>query len=192
MSNEHAISSADFSKIFLKYHQRYKLVALRYVRIASVAEDIVADSFLTLLENKDNLSDTNSIPAYIFSIVRNKSLNYLRQERRRLEIEKQLHSARSLTIQDSIRSLELCNPERLFSEEISTIVSKSINKMPVLTRNIYVGIRHHEKSYKEVARENNITPRRVNYEMCKALDILRLALVDFLCIVCLLRCWIAH
>lgn len=167
-------------------------MALRYVRVMSVAEDIVADSFLTFLENKESFSADDNIPAYLFSIVKSKSLIYLRQEKRRLEIEKQLHSARSLTIQDSIRSLELCNPERLFSEEISTIVSKSLKTMPTLTRKIYMEIRHKEKSYKEVAKDNHITTRRVNYEMCKALEILRLALVDFLCIACFLKCWIAQ
>lgn len=192
MSDTNTLSPSDFSNLFLKYHQRYKLLALRYVRVVSVAEDIVADSFLTFLENKDSLSADDNIPAYIFSIVRNKSLNYLRQEKRRLEIEKQIHSVRSITIQDSIRSLELCNPERLFSEEITAIVAKSLDTMPTLTRKIYLEIRHKDKSYKEVAKDNHITPRRVNYEMCKALEILRLALVDFLCIVCLLKCWIAQ
>lgn len=192
MSETNTLSPSDFSKIYLKYHQRYKLLALRYVRVVSVAEDIVADSFLTFLENKDSLSTDDNIPAYLFSIVRSKSLNYLRQEKRRLEIEKTIHSARSLTIQDSIRSLELCNPERLFSEEIIAIVSKSLDTMPMLTRKIYLEIRHKEKTYKEVAKDNHITPRRVNYEMCKALEILRLALVDFLCVACFLKCWIAQ
>lgn len=64
--------------------------------------------------------------------------------------------------------------------------------MPTLTRKIYMEIRHKEKSYKEVAKDNHITTRRVNYEMCKALEILRLALVDFLCIACFLKCWIAQ
>ena len=181
------ITQTEFSRIFLQYHHSFQMAALRYVRSVSVAEDLVAESFLTSLENMDNLSADDNVPAYIFTIVKNKCVNWLRQEKRKLEIAKQMHSTYSLTVQNSIRSLEICNPDKLFSHEISEIVSDSLKKMPEITQRIFFAIRKEGKSYKEVAQDNGITTTRVNYEMSRVMKILRIALADFLCMAWILK-----
>lgn len=185
--NMHTITPTEFSHLFQMYQPRMQRLAFRYVSNMSVAEDMVADSFMALYENRDKAATEKNLPAYIFSIVRNKCLNYLRNERRRLEIEKKIYTAQILIIQDNIRSFEISDPEKIFSEEIASIVADSLFGMTELTRKIFVGIRLDEKSYKQVAQENNISTVRVNNELRRALKILRIALVDFLCIVWLLK-----
>lgn len=182
MSASRTISSTDFTRLYLHYHRRMQLFAYRYVRNMSVAEDIVSDSFLGFYENSDKLTNKDNLPAYILTIVRNKCLNYLRLEKRKLEIEKKIHTAQNIFIQDSIMSLEACNPERIFSEEISGILSRSLDSMPELTRSIFIGIRQEGLSYKEIAATHKISTIRVDHELRKATKILRLALADFLCL----------
>lgn len=170
------------SRLFLRYQQSFQAMAFKYVRNAAVAEDIVADSFLKVIEQKDELPAVSNIPAYICSIIRNNSLNYLSTKSRQLQIEGEIHSTQQLILQDSIRSLEMCDLNKLFSQEIQTITTASLMKMPALTRKIFRDIRQLDKTYKEVAAENKISTRRVDYELQKAMNILRVALIDFLCL----------
>lgn len=62
------------------YRQRGWLVMLAnsYLQDAAAAEDIVNDSFISLIENIGGLGD-NVLKAYLAATVKNKCLNYLKR-----------------------------------------------------------------------------------------------------------------
>jgi RNA polymerase sigma-70 factor (ECF subfamily) len=80
----------------------------------------------------------------------------------------------------NIRSLQACNPEKLFANEIHSIVAEAIQKMPDLTRIVFVKSREEGKTYEQIAMECGISVRRVTSEMQKALAVLRHALKDYM------------
>ena len=79
-----------------------------------------------------------------------------------------------------IRSLQAFNPEEIFSEEVAAIVRQSLDRLPELTRDVFIARRFEEMSYKEIAEKYGITVRRVEFELEKAVKQLRVALKDYL------------
>lgn len=169
-----------FEDLYTRYRQRLVVIARRYVRNSMVAEDIVAESFVSFYNKFAALPNDTNIPSYILTIVKNNCLNYLHAQQLHLRIDQQAASDRARMVNANIRSLQACNPEKLFANEIHSIVAEAIQKMPDLTRIVFVKSREEGKTYEQIAMECGISVRRVTSEMQKALAALRQALKDYM------------
>ena len=169
-----------FEDLYTRYRQRLVVIARRYVRNSMVAEDIVAESFVSFYNKFAALPNATNIPSYILTIVKNNCLNYLHAQQLHLRIDQQAASDQSRMVNANIRSLQACNPEKLFANEIHSIVAEAIQKMPDLTRIVFVKSREEGKTYEQIALECGISERRVTSEMQKALAALRSALKDYM------------
>lgn len=167
-----------FNQLYQDYNQRFIRFAKSYVLVDEIAEDIVNDSFVYYWENIQNITDQN-ISSYLLTIVKHKCLNYLK----RLAIENQAKdrflSIEKWELQLKISTLEACEPKRLLSEEIQSIVQKELNSMPKQTRDILLKSKYQLKTNKEIASEMQISIKTVEYHKSKALKALRIALKDY-------------
>lgn len=170
----------SFEDLYTQYRQRFVVIARRYVRNSMVAEDIVAESFVSFYNKFAALPTDTNIPSYILTIVRNNCLNYLHAQQLHKRIDQQAASDQARMVNANIRSLQSCNPEKLFANEIHSIVVEAIQKMPDLTRIVFVKSREEGKTYEQIALECGISVRRVTSEMQKALAALRQALKDYM------------
>lgn len=170
----------EFGDLYDQYRQRFVIIARRYVRDRMIAEDIVADSFVSFWNNRKNIPSDTNLPAYILTTVKNKSLNWLHSQQIHLRIENQIQTTQARLVESSIRSLESCDPERLFAMEVHKIVKEATARMPELTRMVFEKSRHEGKTYAEIAKECGISNRQVASEIQKALAILRNALKDYM------------
>lgn len=184
--NKTCISSAEFGRLYSKYNPRFIEVAYRYVRDRRVAEDLVSDSFMAFWEERDRLPENVNVPGYVLTIVKNKCLNHLKSRLLHLQIEKKLHSTQQRLIQSDIHSLTACDPNNLFTQEMRMMLDRAIGRMPELTRKVFEGSRYENKSYKELAEELNIAFTHVNFEMRRALKILREEFRDYVLILIML------
>lgn len=169
-----------FNSFFTKYYNRFVRFANSYVRSMDVAEDLTTEAFMIYWDNKDSLSADSNIEAYILTIIKNKCLNYLKQTERRSQILTDMGSYAQWELDVRISSLEACDPEEIFSEEIQQIVRDTLAKLPQRTIDIFVESRYKEKSHKEIAEMFGITPKGVEFHISKALSLLRLNLKDYL------------
>lgn len=114
---DNSIDLVSFNKLFTEYHERFVRFAYTYVDNYMEAEDIVMEAMTYYWENRTRLFGVNP-PAYIFTTIKNKCLNYLRDRQYYQTVSEQLqeHAAWKLAIQ--ISTLEACNPEELFSKEM--------------------------------------------------------------------------
>ena len=131
-------------------------------------------------EERDRLPEDVNAPAYVLTIVKNKCLNHLKVRLLHLQIEKKLHSTQQRLIQSDSQSWAACVPDTLFVEEMQTMLDRAVGRMPELTRRIFEGSRYENKSYKELAQELNIAFTHVNFEMRRALKILREEFKDYI------------
>ena len=154
--------------MYSDYNPRFTEVAYRYVRDRGIAEDLVSDSFMAFWEERDRLPEDVNAPAYVLTIVKNKCLNHLKARLLHLQIEKKLHSTQQ------------------FVEEMQTMLDRAVGRMPELTRRIFEGSRYENKSYKELAQELNIAFTHVNFEMRRALKILREEFKDYILVLIIL------
>ena len=134
---------------------------------------------LHVLLGEPRPADAN-LQAYILIIVRNKCLDWLRAQSLHAKIEQEVYELRRRVLAADIRSLQAFNPEEIFSAEVAAIVRQSLDRLPELTREVFVARRFEELSYKEIAEKYGITVRRVEFELEKAVKQLRVALKDYL------------
>ena len=78
------------------------------------------------------------------------------------------------------RSLSACDPDLLFSEEIRAILKQAVRKMPKMTRSVFLLSRIRNMTYSEIAAELGISVSHVNFEIRRALNLMRSELKDYL------------
>ena len=151
-----AMTTAEFGRLFATWRARFEAIACRYVRSAAVAEDLVSDSFMSFWENRGRIPADANLQAYILIIVRNKCLDWLRAQSLHAKIEQEVYELRRRVLAADIRSLQAFNPEEIFSAEVAAIVRQSLDRLPELTREVFVARRFEELSYKEIAEKYGI------------------------------------
>ncbi|MDR2816711.1 MAG: RNA polymerase sigma-70 factor [Proteiniphilum sp.] len=171
-----------FNQLFNEYYSRFVRFAEGYVKEIPVAEDFASEAFTNYWENRERLSMETNPPAYILTIIKNKCLNHLQHQQIRQRVTEELRNHSEWALQTKISTLEACNPDFLFSEEIERIISTALNKLPVKTRQIFILNRFQGFSYKEVAEKMNLSLKAIEFHISKALSQLRLSLKDFLVI----------
>lgn len=169
-----------FNKLYTNYHSRFRHFAYSYVKDTYIAEDIVNEAFMVYWEGKNSLKPDSNVPAYILTIVKNKCLNHLKQKETQHKILSDIQDHTSWELSASILTLEACNPEELFSDEIKKIVNNTLKFLPEKTRNVFIMSRYKSKSHKEIAEILNITTKGVEFHITKALLVFRQNLKDYL------------
>lgn len=184
---DQSFSHRLLEQLFRRYRTKYLLVANSYVHNLEVAEDIVQDSFMALLEERDDHAciTNGNIEAYLYGIIRNKCLMYRRNSLLKQNVYNQIKQKEQDMMSYYTRAIESYTPEVLLQEEVLRIYRQELEHLPELTRNIFLAQRQEGKSYKEIADQQHIPVKKVDKELQKVVSKLRRALKDFL-IICML------
>ena len=170
----------EFNKLFSNYQGIFIRFANTYIQDEDTAEDIVVDSLVYSWENRHSLSSNSNIPAYIMEVVKHKSLNYLRNQRIREDIEQNLWTHMDRVRRLKITTLEACDPEELFSLEAQRLIDETLESLPEKTRTIFIMSRYENKSHKEIAEHLDLSTKSIEFHITKALGVLRKRLKDYL------------
>lgn len=162
----------NFDKIYVLYYSRMFRFAKEYVLFDEDAENIVQDVFLLLWEKREVLDIQISLVSYLFALVKNKSLDYLRHKVIADEYKQELSA--------KLTALELLNYSFTSDEEIEQILMTAINKLPERCRQVFLKSRIEGKINREIANELNLTVSTVENQMTIALRKLRVELKDYL------------
>ena len=170
----------DFTYIFELYRKQFVQFAYSYIRDMDDAEDIYMDVILHFWENRKDLTPDIHLPSYLLKAVKNRALNYLRQQQTRHGIHERIFDHKTRELNFRISTLEDCEPVELFSDEIKRIINETILSMPEQTRKIFYMSRYGNKTNKEIAEKLNINIKTVEYHIHKSLKALRISLKDYL------------
>lgn len=151
-----------------------------YVKEEEKAQDFVSDAFATYWEKREALDEETNAPGYILTIVRNKCLNYLQHRKVRLKAMEELTDHAQWILNTHINTLEACNPEQIFSQEILQIIEKTIEKLPPKTAQVFYMSRFDHLPHREIAEKLGLSTKSIEYHISKALSELRINLKDFL------------
>lgn len=169
-----------FNEIYSIYYRKCFLFARSYVHNVEVADDFASEAMVKLWENFNTSDDVLNIQAFLLTVVKNLSLNYLRHEQMKTEVHESILNASQREIDLRISTLESCNPDLLFSEEVRNLYEQTLASLPEQTRLIFAMSRHEDKSNKEIAQYFEISVKGVDYHIAKALKVLRINLKDYL------------
>ncbi len=168
----------DYRAFYTRYYLRAYLFVKSYVHDPAVAEDIVSEAMIMIWRDLDPERESRA-PQFLFTILRNKCLNYLeREKKRRAETSSDSWQEGELDLR--ISALNRSTEESVFSHEIRTIIRSTLKRMPERTRDIFLLSRNEGKSYAEIAARYDISEKGVEYHITKALGMLRIALRDYL------------
>ena len=170
-----------FNSIYTSYHKKAFLFAKSYIQDDFAAEDIASDSFIRLWERmKADPVDKNHIAPLLLTILKNKALDYLKHEEVKRQAFENIVDWHQKELSTRISTLEACNPEEIFSDEVHRIVEETLGSLSDQTRRVFVLSRFEGKSNKEISDEMGISIKGVEYHISKALKELRVALKDYL------------
>ncbi len=168
-----------FNLLYNEYYARYIRFAYGYVREKETAEDFVSEAFAAYWDKRKELQSGTKPQAYILTVIKNKCINHLEHLKVRHTVESQMSDQESWRLSLSINTLQACDPDFIFSEEIEKIVERTLRNLPKKTRLIFELNRFDGLSYDDIARKMNLNPKSIEYHVSKALKSLRLSLKDF-------------
>lgn len=169
----------SFNTLYTRYYRKAFLFTKSFVHDESVAEDIVSDALIKLWESLKE-KGTNYIDALLLTILKNKSLDHLKHEAIKAEAIRSMSNLSQRELEIRISTLQACDPEEIFSEEVKKIITDTLAALPAQTRYIFIMSRFQNRSNKEIAEQLGISVKSVEYHITKALKPLRLQLKDYL------------
>lgn len=169
----------NFSSLYNELYRKAFLFTKSYVHDESVAEDIVAESFIKLWE-KLKEEDIDYSDYLLLSILKNKALNYLKHEAVKAETLHSLTDINRRELEIQISTLQACIPEEIFSKDIKKIIINTLRTFTRQTRRIFILSRFEHKENKEIARLLKLSEKSIEYHISKVLKVLRINLKDYL------------
>lgn len=169
----------SFTDFYSAHYRRVFLFAKSYVHDTWAAEDIVADALICLWETMKKHEIDHPL-TFLFSVARNKSIDYLRQEMARQEALEAMSEIGMRELNLRISTLEACDPEMIYSQEVMEIAEATLNTLPTKTREIFRMSRFRNMPKNVIAAKLHLSPKSVEYHIAKALTALRVSLKDYL------------
>jgi len=161
-----------FNDLFREYYQKLCAFAFKFVKTKDVSEEIVQDIFVHLWENSDTIQIQLSLKSYLYSAVRNKSLNFLKHEKFETEFAES-------TIYEEYYEID----ENQENTELIVKLKKAILNLPEKCQEIFVLSKNEGLTYDEIADYLKVSQKTVENQMGIAFKKLRADLICFILLV---------
>ncbi len=169
----------SFNEIYISYYKKSFFFAKSYIHDDLAAEDIASESLIKLWE-KLKTEKIDYIEPLLLTILKNKALDYLKHEEVKRTAFESMVDWHQQELSIRISTLESCDPNEIFSDEVESIIRETLKLLPEQTRRIFLLSRFENKSNKEIAEQMGISIKGVEYHISKALKALRITLKDYL------------
>lgn len=161
-----------FSGIVNSCWGRFNKFAQIYTSDEEVAKELVQDTFLSLWDNREKLSDDTAFIPFLMVILRNKCLNYLKQKKvETLSIDEL--SLEMIYYRANIHVIENEASTLLDAEDLHWIINRAMNQLPDKTKEIFRLSRYEGLSNKEIAEQLNVSIKTIEFHITKSLQHLR-------------------
>lgn len=168
-----------FSAIYDIYFPKLLRFTRTYLIEEEEAEQIVQDIFISLWEHKEIIPSLQNINAYLFTLVRNRCVDYLRKEVNQGIHKASLSEVENKEMQLKLYSLEMFDDDRMSEDDIETLLQQAIDQLPDRCREIFVMSRLQNMKYKEIAQKLEISPNTVENQIVIAIRKLKEELKDY-------------
>lgn len=157
-----------FELIYDQYYNMLCNYSLRITYDRNSAEDVVQEVILELWNRKDKLSPDTAVIPYLKRSVYNRSLNLVRSKAMNFDSDDGL-----INKTDNSPGADL----ELIGDEMNNKINDIVASLPERCRIVFALSRYEEKSYKEIAKELDISIKTVENQISKALKILKKKLI---------------
>ncbi|MEO6524423.1 MAG: RNA polymerase sigma-70 factor [Mucilaginibacter sp.] len=154
-----------YTEIYNRYWAVLYSHSRRMLRDDDEAMDIVQDVFTMLWKKASELNFTTSVQAYLYSSVRNQTLNYINRSK--------LKNNYLESLADFLEQGENVTDDQVIYREFVARIDKEISNLPPKMREIFEMSRNIGLSHKDIAEKLNITDHTVKKTINRALKLLR-------------------
>lgn len=168
-----------FENIYLSYFPKMKRFAQEYVISEQDAENIVQDMFAELWEKREMLADQTIRIAYLFTIIKNKCLNYLRHKTITEEASNKIQEEYYITLRMNLDSLEAFEQQIFSDQDIEDLINRALDSLPAKCKEIFIMNKLEGKKQEQIATELNLSVNTVRNQIGIAYKKLRNELKDY-------------
>jgi len=168
-----------FEKVFNTYFKKLYVFSKEYVIESETARELVQEAFIKLWEVKSRLRPDTNISAYLYAMVRNSSISFLKQaivKRKYVEYSKLKYQQYQL----NYYALADESAEKLIYKELENKIHEIIEHLPKRCRTVFELSRFQELKHKEIASQLNISVKTVENHISEALKRIHLQLAEYL------------
>lgn len=154
-----------FKHVFELYKNRVYSFVVKFVHSKADAEEIVQDTFFTIWQKRDTLPNIEHPRNYIYTIVRNKTYNYLNQAAKNQKILAQLWANMQIESNDIEEQTDFKDSEMLIKSGLANL---SAQKQQIFKMSRVDGLSH-----EEIALQVGLSKSRVKNIIVDVLKYLR-------------------
>jgi RNA polymerase sigma-70 factor (ECF subfamily) len=127
-----------FEEFVIKYRKQAVIFAMSILKDYYAAEDIVQDSFAVFYVYRERLNNYSTAKSYLFSIIHNKTVDYIRKNNKNLNLK--------------FSAVSTFSPEeQIINKEKEERLTKSFNSLNFNQKKVLYLYAFQELSYKEIA-----------------------------------------
>ncbi len=150
--------------LFEKYFSALCFFASHFVKNTDLAEEVVSDIFLNVWLKRGKIQINVSLKSYLYTAVRNQSLNYLKKKNQSFE---------DIEVADREGEISYLGADDfIFYQETKDEIETLLQKLPEKREIIFRMNRLDGLSYKEIAEILSISVNTVQNQMVKAVKFL--------------------
>ncbi len=161
-----------FETLFNDHYESLVAYACSFVEEYDAAEELVQEVYFKLWTQRDKVNIKSTVRGYLYSMVRNASLNLIKH----LKITEEYKNDNKL----SIEQFEQQVSDAAELSDLQKKIKRSINALPLQRKKIFLMSRYDGLKYQQIADELGISIRTVEKQMSAALKFMRTELGEFL------------
>jgi len=133
-----------------------------------LSRSLVQQVFVDLWVKREKLNVHSSPKSYLYHSVKNRSIDYLRKEKKNIPVNESCENIELIPFRDLVEEAELNDK-----------INIAINKLPDKCREIFILCRFENLKYSDIAKKLNISVKTVEMQMGIALKKMRDNLSDY-------------
>lgn len=154
-----------FCELYAAYKNRLIYFAMRFLKSREYAEDIFQDAFAVVWQGRRFINPDASFSAYLYTIVRNRILNQLRDLSNQNKLREQILS----------QAVNYTNEtkDEIIANDLRQFISRALQQLTPRQREIFQMSRERQMSHREIAEVLGISVNTVQESISISLRTLR-------------------
>lgn len=166
----------EFKEIFLEYYPDLCLYASKFTGDVNTSKDIAQDVLTQFWAESEKLQNRNLIKHYLYKAVKNRTLNYIKREKRKTGLDEVLNAVNGdFDLEDDSDTIS-----HLSLNQLQIDLEDAVNELPEQRQIIFRMSRFQQMKHKEIASELNISPKTVETQIYRSLIFLQKKLHHYL------------
>lgn len=154
-----------FCELYAAYKNRLIYFAMRFLKSREYAEDAFQDAFTVIWQGRRFINPDASFSSYLYTIVRNRVLNQLRDLERHDELKEQILS----------QAVDYANDtgHTILANDLRALIARAMQQLTDRQRQVFEMSREMQLSHREIADALGISVYTVQEHISTSLRILR-------------------